>query len=232
MNREYTQLILTGGIFHDFEASAQALAAVLAPLGITSRIEPDMEAGLASLADSPVDLVTVNALRWEMIGEKYDPYRETEAYSPSPTARAALSTYLAQGGALLGLHTASICFSDWPEWTALLGGHWVWGTSWHPQPEAVTVAPSPENPLLSPQSFNVFDELYTDLSLSPNTEVLASATSAAMPQPQPVMWRHQHTGGRVVYDALGHDHESLLQPDHANALREMVRWALTSEETL
>jgi type 1 glutamine amidotransferase len=53
-----------------------------------------------------------------------------------------------------------------------------------------------------------------------------------MPQPQPVMWRHQHTGGRVVYDALGHDHESLLQPDHANALREMVRWALTSEETL
>jgi hypothetical protein len=156
MNREYTQLILTGGIFHDFEASAQALAAVLAPLGITSRIEPDMEAGLGSLVDSPVDLVTVNALRWEMIGEKYDPYRETEAYSPSPTARAALSTYLAQGGALLGLHTASICFSDWPEWTALLGGHWVWGTSWHPQPEAVTVAPSPENPLLSPQSFNVF----------------------------------------------------------------------------
>lgn len=82
MNREYTQLILTGGIFHDFEASAQALAAVLAPLGITSRIEPDMEVGLGSLVDSPVDLVTVNALRWEMIGEKYDPYRETEAYSP------------------------------------------------------------------------------------------------------------------------------------------------------
>ena len=232
MKTGYSQLILSGGIFHDFHASSQALAEMLAPLGITSRIETDMEAGLASLADSPVDLVTMNALRWEMIGEKYDPYRETEAYSPSPTARAALSTYLAQGGALLGLHTASICFSDWPEWTALLGGHWVWGTSWHPQPEAVTVAPSPENPLLSPQSFNVFDELYTDLSLSPNTEVLASATSAAMPQPQPVMWRHQHTGGRVVYDALGHDRESLLQPDHANALREMVRWALTSEETL
>jgi len=231
MNGQYQQLILTGGIFHDFEATAQALSEVLAPLGVISRIEPDMEAGLTSLADSPVDLVTVNALRWEMIGEKYDPCRDAEAYSPSTHARVALSTYLAQGGALLGLHTASICFSDWPEWATLLGGHWVWGTSWHPQPEPVVVAHAPNNPLLKSRSFTVFDELYTDLSLSPNTEVLASATSDAMPKPQPVMWRHQHAGGRVVYDALGHDRESLLQPDHADALRGMVRWALAMEAT-
>ena len=37
-------LILVGGIFHDFQASAEALSDVLAPLGIESRIEPDLDA--------------------------------------------------------------------------------------------------------------------------------------------------------------------------------------------
>ena len=46
-------LILVGGIFHDFAASAKALSDVLAPLGIESRIESDLDAGLASLATNP-----------------------------------------------------------------------------------------------------------------------------------------------------------------------------------
>ena len=41
-------LILVGGIFHDFQASAEALAMILAPLGIESRIEADLDAGIAS----------------------------------------------------------------------------------------------------------------------------------------------------------------------------------------
>jgi hypothetical protein len=90
-------LILVGGIFHDFDASAEALATVLAPLGIESRIEADLDAGIASLADNPVDLLTVNALRWEMIGEKYDPYRETEAYSPPSKTRMAIEAHLHAG---------------------------------------------------------------------------------------------------------------------------------------
>ena len=41
----------------------------MAPLGIESRIEADLDAGIASLADNPVDLLTINALRWEMMGK-------------------------------------------------------------------------------------------------------------------------------------------------------------------
>ena len=91
-------LILVGGIFHDFQASAEALSTVLEPLGIESRIEPDLDAGVASLAQQPVDLVTLNALRWPMMGEKYDPYRDTEAYSPPPATRAALQKASGDGG--------------------------------------------------------------------------------------------------------------------------------------
>ena len=105
MKKPLTHLILAGGIFHDFAASSEALATILAPLGIESRIEWDLEAGLAGLAESPVDLLSINALRWQMIGEKYDPYRDTEAFTPSQSARSALQLYLTTGGALLGLHT-------------------------------------------------------------------------------------------------------------------------------
>ena len=223
-------LILVGGIFHDFQASAEALATVLAPLGIESRIETDLEAGIASLADNPVDLLTINALRWEMMGEKYDPYRETEAYSPSSGTRAALEAHLHAGGALLGLHTASICFSDWPQWGSLLGGRWVWGTSWHPPPETVTVVPDKTAALADLQTFEVHDELYTDLLLESGAQVLAHGHSAAMPTSQPIVWAHTVGAGRVIYDALGHDSESLQHPAHAQLLRETVKWALSEAD--
>lgn len=225
-------LILVGGIFHDFQASAEALSDVLTPLGIESRIEPDLDAGLASLATDPVDLITVNALRWEMIGQKYDPYRDSEAYSPPATTRVAFANHLETGGALLGLHTASICFSDWQEWGALLGGRWVWGTSFHPPPEKISVFPADrESPDALP-AFEVHDELYTDLTLEPDVEVLAYGRSEAMPEAQPVLWRHTVGAGRVIYDALGHDSASLLHPPHAQWLRESVAWALREESAL
>lgn len=223
-------LILVGGIFHDFQASAEALAMILAPLGIESRIEADLDAGIASLADKPVDLLTVNALRWEMIGEKYDPYREAEAYSPPHKTRLAIEAHLQTGGALLGLHTASICFSDWPEWGSLLGGHWVWGTSFHPQPETVSVVPEKNNVLGNLPPFAVHDELYTDLWIEPGAQVLAHGHSAAMPTPQPIVWSQTVGAGRVIYDALGHDSESLQHPSHAQLLRETVKWALAEDD--
>ena len=225
-------LILVGGIFHDFQASAEALSDVLAPLGIESRIEPDLDAGLASLATNPVDLITVNALRWEMIGEKYDPYRDNEAYSPPATTRAALANHLETGGALLGLHTASICFSDWPEWSQILGGRWVWGTSFHPPPERITVTPAERDGSDTLPAFEVHDELYTDLTLEPGAEVLAYGSSEAIPNAQPVVWRHTVGPGRVIYDALGHDSASLLHPPHAKWLTESVAWALEEESVL
>jgi type 1 glutamine amidotransferase len=176
-----------------------------------------------------VDLLSINALRWEMIGEKYDPYRDTEAFTPSPSARSALQHYLTRGGALLGLHTASICFSDWPEWQSLLGGRWVWGSSWHPAPEPVTITIEPDTVLSHLPAFTVHDELYSDLALEPDTTVLATGVSHAMVTPQPVIWQREVGQGRVVYDALGHDRASLNHPTHAQLLRDAAQWALYGE---
>ncbi len=222
----FNNLILIGGISHNFGSAAAALADVLSPLGIASQMEEDMEAGLLSLATRPPDLLTIYALRWEMLGEKYDPYRDTEAYSPSPQARQALSNFVLDGGALLGMHTACICFSDWPQWGELLGGKWVWGQSWHPPLETVAVNPKPTSKNSELTSFSVTDELYTSLAVSTDVTVMAVAHSDAVPEPQPVMWRHKPGGGRVVFDSLGHDSRSITEATHARLIRDSVDWLL------
>lgn len=222
-------LILSGGIFHDFAASSGALDEILAPLGITSRIESDIERGLASLADEPVELLTINALRWEMLGEKYDAYRDEWAMSLSPAGRQAIVNHLGQGGALLGLHTASICFSDWPLWGNILGGSWQWGTSWHPAPETIKLTPT-AHPLMQGISvFEVFDELYTELSVLPEVDTLITGSSTSLTSNNPLLWIHEYGGGRVVYDAMGHDAQAIKQADHAKVLRQSVAWATGRE---
>jgi type 1 glutamine amidotransferase len=223
-----SNLILCGGIFHDFAATSRELARLLEPLAVRSRIEADLERGLAGLADEPVDLLTVNALRWEMAGEKYDPYREREALRLSPAARRALESHVAGGGALLGLHTASICFSDWPGWGDILGGAWRWGSSWHPAPETVTATPTGHALMRGLEDFEVRDELYHDLDLRPGIVTLLEGSSPSGQGAQPVLWLYEYGDGRVVYDSLGHDVSSLRQPGHREALRRAVAWALGS----
>jgi type 1 glutamine amidotransferase len=39
-----------------------------------------------------------------------------------------------------------------------------------------------------------------------------------------VVWTHNYGTGRVVYDALGHDVESLSNPEHARLLRQSLAW--------
>jgi len=220
------QLILAGGIFHDFNSTSEALTGVLDDYGFATRIEEDIEHGLASLERSPVDLLTINALRWEMQGQKYDPYRDEWAMQLSLAGQQAIENHLARGGALLALHTASICFSNWRGWRNILGGAWSWGESWHPAPEPVSVTPTSHALVADIPPFLVTDELYSNLEMLDGNEVLSYGTSESQLSKQPLMWLREHGGGRIVYDSLGHDCSSVEQTEHAEILRRAVKWAL------
>jgi len=220
------QLILVGGIFHDFNSTSEALRIVLDDFGFATGIEEDIERGLTSLDNSPVDLLTINALRWEMQGKKYDPYRDEWAMQLSLRGQKAIENHLARGGALLALHTASICFSNWQGWKDILGGVWSWGESWHPAPEPVSVAPTSHALVSDIPSFLVTDELYSNLKLLDGNQVLSYGTSESQRSKQPLIWLREYGGGRIVYDSLGHDCFSLEQTEHAEILRRAVKWAL------
>jgi type 1 glutamine amidotransferase len=125
------------------------------------------------------------------------------------------------------MHTAAICFDDWPEWGDALGGHWEWGHSHHPPlgPEvAVTVAA--EHPLVAGvDDFAIVDEVYGDLRTRQVTGLLHAATPGTDGPPRPLLWAREHGGGRVVYDALGHHVPSYQVPDHREMVRRAIAWA-------
>jgi hypothetical protein len=223
-------LVLSGGIFHDFDAAVAALCDVLAAAGFTTAVTEDVDAAFAAAGSGgEVDLLVVYALRWGMSQhEKYEPYRARWTYHTSPAARAGVAAHLARGGGLLGLHTASICFDDWPEWGATLGAGWTWGRSFHPPPAPLDVKPRAGAHVITRGAidFRVEDELYQDLAVAPDATVLWSARAADGAVDVPVAFAREAGRARIVYDALGHDAASIAEPGHARLLARSAAWCV------
>jgi type 1 glutamine amidotransferase len=206
---------------------------VLSRHGIESTVTEDFDAGLADLARGRFDLLTIYALRWSMKEEKYAPHRSRFALTLSSRARDAIIAHVRRGGGLLGLHTASICFDDWPEWRSILGGTWVWGRSGHPPPGPVDVRiMKPDHALVrNLPDFTLNDEVYGDLALEPDVMPLMQAMALGADAGwQPVLWERRVGRGRVVYGALGHDAASIEHPVHSRIVARSALWALDSSE--
>lgn len=222
-------VVLSGGLTHDFPATTACLAALLEGAGLGVDVHEDADAALQALPGAA--LLVVNALRWTMTGPATpDRYREQAAQwgaSPDEPSRAALAAHLEAGGGVLGVHTAAICFDDWPEWGTTLGGAWVWGTSQHPPlgPD-VDVRVAGSHPLVDGiGDFTIVDEVYGDLARQPGTDGLLRATAPGADGPEhPLLWAREHGGGRVVYDALGHHPPSYDAPEHQEIVRRAIGW--------
>lgn len=217
-------LILSGGFSHPFHETTPALAALLGSVGVRSTITEDLEGGIAALANGRFRMVTVNVLRWRMEAERYAPFRAAGGYSLPRASRAALTDFVAAGGALLAVHTAAVSFDDWPEWRELVGGAWDWSRSAHPPlgPMRVTVPPS-EHPIVAGLGdFEIVDEAYGFLDLMPDVEPLAVSSHGGADHP--MLWARTFGRGRVVYDALGHDARAYAHPTHAEIVRRAARW--------
>lgn len=201
-------LILSGGLFHDFDATSAALAGVLADIGVESEITDDIAGALSE--PSEYQLITVNALR-----------RQEKGFTLPAQARTTLLDHLERGGGVLCMHAASICFDDWQGWPRVLGARWVWGTSHHPQLGWTSVRVLGGHPIVEGlRDFDLVDEVYSDLEVLPDVRPLASALG------QPVLWARPVRRGRVVYDALGHDTRAYDNEVHCTLLKRAALWLL------
>lgn len=220
-----TAVVLSGGVAHDFPASSAAVAAVLTEAGLAATVEEDVETVLTGLA-SARPLVVLNMLRWTMQVPRYAAQRARWSLSLSAAARAALAAHLHAGGGLLGLHGASICFDDWPQWRELLGAAWRWDRSTHPPldgPVRVTVATDRHPIVAGARDFDVVDEVYGFLDRTDDVVGLMSAPHHGTDHP--LLWARTVGRGRVVYDALGHHVPSYDPPEHRRIVRRAARWA-------
>lgn len=222
--------LYTGGVSHPFAEAAAAIVGLLRHVGFETETSADLESLAPRVAGDAGSLLVVHALRWTMTQhEKYAPEREAWAYSPSAQTRVALQQHLENGGGLLGLHTASICFDDWPQWGRMLGGCWEWNRSWHPPLGRVQLdfgGPSRLTHGLSPCTLQ--DEAYCNLRVEPASEVfgwVSADDGVTSTGRQAACWSARYGRGRSVYLSPGHDAASLQQAQFGRLIKRSALWA-------
>ncbi len=218
-------VMLIGGIYHPFDEAAASLADILTTLDIESVITDDVDEAVEELAGA--DMFTLYALRWRMLNdEKYVPFRKKWAYELPEAHADTITEFVEDGGALLGLHTASICFDTWYEFSQLLGGVWRWDETFHPPLGPVEIEPVTDHAVTHDlPAFSLTDEIYHALKISPHSHVLLRGR-VPDGQWQPISWCRDAGDGRVLYSALGHDAASLTTPEHTAFLSAAARWLL------
>jgi len=218
-------VILSGGIYHQFEQTSAALAELWARFGVESLITEDVDEAIAALGGA--DVFTLNALRWRMLDdEKYVPFREQWAFELSEQSAQTIECFVREGGRLLALHTASICFDTWPRFKTVLGGIWRWKTSFHPDYGPVAIRAVGNHDLNRDEfTFELNDEIYHHLDIGPDSSILLEGCVPGGDW-HPIAWAQELDGGRVVYDALGHDPASIADPNHQAFLLRCLEWLL------
>lgn len=218
-----TNLIVSGGVAHPFERTSAMVDELLEDVGVSSAITEDVDASLAALPETRPDLVTLNILRWRMEVDRYAHLRAEHAISLSASARRGMSRYVQEGGALLALHGATICFDDWSEWRGILGAVWEWDRSFHPPVDDMLVeVDDPTHAIVTGlDDFWIVDEAYGFLTEEPDVAPLLVSTHGG--RRHPLLWERRYGAGTVIYDALGHDERSFDHPTHREILRRAAR---------
>jgi type 1 glutamine amidotransferase len=126
---------------------------------------------------------------------------------------------------MLAFHTSSICFDDWDGWSKLLGGKWDWDRSYHPPIENVEVSPLKNHSLSKNiKNFQTNDEVYHNLKIEKNSQPFLSARSNTTKEDHIIGWTCEYKKGKTVYNALGHDSESLKNPYMIDIIEKSLEW--------
>lgn len=220
-------LVLAGGSphAHDFDTLGPALVEVIGAAGHDVEFASHPEIAAQRLRTESFDALALHGLWWRMLDPAYDAWRDDHAYETPHATRQALAGFVANGGGLVALHTAPVCFDDWPGWGDVLGASWQWGVSGHPPygpVEARVVVDHPVVAGLGP-TIALNDEIYGGLAMR-KVEVLATARRTPDDEDQPVVWTHAYGDGRVVFDGFGHNAKSIRHPANARVIQQAVAW--------
>jgi hypothetical protein len=141
------------------------------------------------------------------------------------------------GKGFVGVHSATITFTSWPEYGDMIGGYFdehPWGTF-----DAPVIVEDPGFPGMQqwPRSFVLHDEIYQikDYSrdkvrvlirLDPTKLDLKGKNVHRTDGDFAVTWAKDYGKGRVFYSSLGHVPENWDDPSLQKMYAEAIKWAL------
>ncbi len=126
--------------------------------------------------------------------------------------KAAFLRWIEQGGAFVGVHSATDTFFEWPAFGNLIGGYFD-GHPWHQEVRVEVVDTGHEICAGLPASFAISDEIYQFKNFDPTrVKVLARLDPASVDITKgkredgayALAWCRESGKGRVFYTALGH----------------------------
>jgi type 1 glutamine amidotransferase len=142
------------------------------------------------------------------------------------------------GKGFIGVHSAAITFTEWPEYGEMIGG-WFDQHPWMTF-NAPIINEDPSFPAVRhfPSAFVKYDEIYQPKSWSrDNVNVLLSLDPSKLNYENnprvhrtdhdfAVAWSKMYGKGRVFYSTLGHTEESWTDPDVRKMYFEAIKWTL------
>ena len=141
------------------------------------------------------------------------------------------------GKGFIGIHSAAITFTGWPQYGEMIGGYFdghPWGVF-----DAPLVVEDPDFPGMSslPKRFTVKDEIYQIKDYSRDkVRVLMRLDAGKIDLTKKdvhrkdndfaVVWAREYGKGRVLYNGLGHQNEVWERADIQKMWLEMVQWSM------
>jgi len=166
---------------------------------------------------------------------KLAPADAEKAKKRDEALKASLLAFVRRGNGLVGIHAATDCWYEWPEFGPLIGG-WFNG---HPWNEKVGVKiEDPANPLVAAfggKDFEVKDEIYTFRNpwSRRHLRVLLTLDRAKTPQKgnrtdndYALAWVRAEGKGNVFYCGFGHDDEIFWNPAMLRFMLDGTQFAL------
>jgi len=152
--------------------------------------------------------------------------------------KAALLSFVHEDGkGFIGVHSATITFTDWPEYGEMIGGYFdehPWGTF-----DAPIIVEDSDFPGMQhwPKSFVLRDEIYQMKDFSRDkVRVLMRLDATRLDLNNPrvhrkdhdfaVTWAKMYGKGRVYYSTLGHVDQNWDDPRIQKMYTEAIKWAL------
>jgi len=184
--------------------------------------------------------------------EVFLPSKEEQKTMPKAEIQAAIlksdqlkesfMSYIREGGAFVGIHSATDTFYDWPEYGEMIGGYF-WGHPWRANsPVHIDVEPGAENnPIvahLEGKPFNFKEEVYQfkePYDSSKYDMLLRLDPSKSDPNVKKVRrtdndfgvsWTKMHEKGRVFYCSIGHNHDMFWNTDVLKIYLNGIQWAM------
>jgi type 1 glutamine amidotransferase len=156
----------------------------------------------------------------------------------NPEQKAALLSFVHDDGkGFIGVHSATITFTDWPEYGEMIGGYFdehPWGTF-----DAPILVEDPAFPGMQqwPKSFVLKDEIYQMKDFSRDkVRVLMRLDASKLELNNPrvhrkdldfaVTWAKMYGKGRVYYSTLGHVEQNWDDPRLQKMYVEAIKWAM------